>query len=566
MPDIRAVKNGVWSDATVWTPNPPAAGDVVRPNNFTVTIDVNVSVTEIRNDAGGGAVANGSFTLNDGVTVTASNGFFGSFNANNLSGGLINYSGTLSATLNGQINQAISSAVAISCVQNLSTGTITINGNVVSAAGGNQNSTLRNTSTGTFIINGNLTNNSTSSCIINLIGTSTINGGITTNSGTAITNTSGTINISGGTYSSSGGAILTNTTGTATINGNVSATSVSAILGIIVNSGSGTITFISSITNNLTGGTGNLVVNSGSGIINVTGNLTGAAIGNNANANTIINSSTGTVNVTGNVTANSTNASGTISRSLTIENSGGGTINVTGTVTGPQSTPAITLNNVCNAIRNSGNGTVNIIGNIVGTLGGFNVLTAVANISTGPINITGNATGGSTGLAVANTSTGTINLNGNAIGGTSFFAIEGVSSAGNTIIERAVYSNLGQSPITGYIKFKTTNPEIDVLRTDNVIVTLRDPLNVSGLLPLTSDVRSGTTYNTGSSTGTLAMPAANLVQLGVPVGATFGTANLTPADFWNYLISNGFTPGSIGQRLKETATTDIVGKLIQSFS
>jgi hypothetical protein len=62
------------------------------------------------------------------------------------------------------------------------------------------------------------------------------------------------------------------------------------------------------------------------------------------------------------------------------------------------------------------------------------------------------------------------------------------------------------------------------------------------------------------------MPAANLVQLGVPVGATFGTANLTPADFWNYLISNGFATGSIGERLKETATTYIVGKLIQSFS
>ena len=170
------------------------------------------------------------------------------------------------------------------------------------------------------------------------------------------------------------------------------------------------------------------------------------------------------------------------------------------------------------------------------------------------------------GCAIQNVSTATLTLNGNAIGGTSWFAIEGVNAAGNTIIERAVYSNLGQSPITGYIKFKTTNPEIDVRREDNVTVTLRDPLNVSGLLPTPNNVRSGTTYNNGSSTGTLAMPAVNLVQLGVPVGATFGTANLTPGDFWNYLISNGFTTGSIGQRLKETATTDIVGKLIQSFS
>ena len=168
-------------------------------------------------------------------------------------------------------------------------------------------------------------------------------------------------------------------------------------------------------------------------------------------------------------------------------------------------------------------------------------------------------------MAVVNNSTGTINLNGNAIGGTSFFAIEGVNSAGNTIVERAVYSNLGQSPITGYIKFKTTNPEIDVLREDNVIVTLRDPLNVSGLLPLISDVRSGTTYNTGSSTGTLAMPAPNLVQLGVPVDNTVGTGNLTPVDFWNYLISNGFTTGSIGERLKNASTVDTTGAQVAGF-
>jgi hypothetical protein len=62
------------------------------------------------------------------------------------------------------------------------------------------------------------------------------------------------------------------------------------------------------------------------------------------------------------------------------------------------------------------------------------------------------------------------------------------------------------------------------------------------------------------------MPAPNLVQLGVPVGATFGTANLTPGDFWDYLISNGFATGSIGERLKETATTDIVGNIVASFN
>jgi hypothetical protein len=44
-----------------------------------------------------------------------------------------------------------------------------------------------------------------------------------------------------------------------------------------------------------------------------------------------------------------------------------------------------------------------------------------------------------------------------------------------------------------------------------------------------ADVRSGTVYADGNLTGTLAVPAAGSVALGVPVDATTGTAVLTPA-------------------------------------
>jgi len=518
MADIRATKNGNWSDATVWAPNPPAAGDVVRPNNFTVTIDINVTVLEIRNDAGGGAVQGGIFVLNDNTIVSSTNGFIGAYGSN--TNGLLTYGGAGSVTLNGKVEGCKSSVTNVCAISNTSIGTIIINGNIDSTGSGSGSFCLRTSGSGTFIITGNILGNGGVTSNVNNAGTMIINGNVTALVGQAITNTSGTVTITGD---------LTNASG----------------------------------------GNTQCVSQSGSGTINVIGNLQSGPAGNNINNNSVIfNSGNGTVNVTGNLTAGSVTSSGSTSLSACIHNTSNGIVNVTGTVTNGSSQTGTNNLAFLQAIRNASTGIVTIIGNCIGTIANSSThqSAAVINVAGGVVNVTGNAIGGSTGNAVQNIATGTINLNGNAIGGTSFFAIEGVSSAGNTIIERAVYSNLGQSPITGYIKFKTTNPEIDVLRTDNVIVTLRDPLNVSGLLPATNNVRSGTIYNTGSSTGTLAMPAANLVQLGVPVGATFGTANLTPADFWNYLISNGFATGSIGQRLKETATTDIVGKLIQSFS
>jgi len=48
-----------------------------------------------------------------------------------------------------------------------------------------------------------------------------------------------------------------------------------------------------------------------------------------------------------------------------------------------------------------------------------------------------------------------------------------------------------------------------------------------------TDVRSGTVYASGNLTGTLAVPAAGSVALGVPVDATTGTAVLTPEAVWS---------------------------------
>jgi hypothetical protein len=595
MPDIRAVKNGVWSDATVWTPNPPAAGDVVRPNNFIVTMDVNATVAEIRNDAGGGAVVGGRFIINSGVSVTATTITVGQAGVR-----LITHSGVGAASITGTITNTNLNAQYLA-IENASSGILNINGNILFP----QNNTtiltdgfIQNTINGTInitgIVNGNVAGANRAQCVVNVstgtinivgnvnspaagalfftivnvsTGTITIQGNVTTTAATAIDNrSSGIITITGTCNSSATGVLLTNSSGTVTINGNVAHTQTTqALTTIIDNTGAGTITITGdvsgAVTVNVNAASGSLIRNNSSGVISIIGQLSLVAwattTGNSSN--TLLNNSTGTINVTGSVIGQNHTGTGNASGIL---NNSTGTVNITGNI---QAGATVTTGTSF-AVRNIGLGVVNVIGNASGNGGTGRNLVSIGNDGGGTVNIAGNAIGGSTGNAVLNSSTGTINLNGNAIGGTSFFAIEGVSSAGNTIIERAVYSNLGQSPITGYIKFKTTNPEIDVLRTDNVIVTLRDSLNVSGLLPATNNVRSGTTYNTGSSTGTLAMPAANLVQLGVPVGATFGTANLTPADFWNYLTSGITQSGSIGERLKVSSTVDTTLAQIASFS
>ena len=64
-----------------------------------------------------------------------------------------------------------------------------------------------------------------------------------------------------------------------------------------------------------------------------------------------------------------------------------------------------------------------------------------------------------------------------------------------------------------------------------------------------ADVRSGTVYASGLLTGTLAVPAAGSVALGVPVDATTGTAVLTPEAVWS-AATRTITGG-----LVDTATT-----------
>jgi hypothetical protein len=586
---IYATKTGLWSDPTVWNTGVlPISTDVVRPNNFIVTMDVNATVAEIRHDAGGGAVAGGRFILNGGLTVTSNlfasvttvplitfssivnssivgvitgngtvdnvaiiNSGLGTLNiqgnvnlirantASNLTGLIINQIAgiiNITGTINGSSD--INSFNTNQCLVNLSTGTINIVGNVNSpTVAGGLLFTISNNSTGTITIQGNVNTTASTAIVNRSSGTVTIGGNITVNGGTAITNASGTVTINGN-CASNDGTILTNTSGIITITGDIAQNSSTGSSRIAIN-------------------------NTGIGTISIVGNLTASNSALNNNFIAISNSGSGIINVTGIISAGTGSASNSVSR--IIDNTSNGIVNITGTINGTSS--SVSTSGV-NAVRNAGSGTINFTGNVNGNSNSLAVNSALFNLALGIINISGNAIGGSTGLAVGNAGTGTINLNGNAIGGTSYAAVENSNSSGTLIVEKIVFGANGQTATRGYIKFKniSTMAAETVLKTDATTTNLVDINVVPNLQPSISDVRLGVTYSSGSLTGTMNVPPFNAVKAGVPVDNGVGTAYLDAADLWNYMISGITQSGSIGERLKIVSTIETTGTQLASFN
>jgi len=72
MANRYAVATGNWSNPAIWDGGTlPQAGDVVRPNGFIVTIDQDITVTELTNNASSPAVNGGRFTFGAGRIITA---------------------------------------------------------------------------------------------------------------------------------------------------------------------------------------------------------------------------------------------------------------------------------------------------------------------------------------------------------------------------------------------------------------------------------------------------------------------------------------------------------------
>jgi hypothetical protein len=64
----------------------------------------------------------------------------------------------------------------------------------------------------------------------------------------------------------------------------------------------------------------------------------------------------------------------------------------------------------------------------------------------------------------------------------------------------------------------------------------------------------------------MAVPSASAIQFGVPVDNTVGVATLTPQTVWGYSRLSATDVGSMGDRLRNAATTQSIGSQIASFN
>lgn len=319
----------------------------------------------------------------------------------------------------------------------------------------------------------------------------------------------------------------------------------------------------------LIGGTSNsnqtVLFMSGTGTLNITGNISYAASAGGGNGLLRVDGAGATVSVTGTVVGNSiNNAMNAISM-----NGSGATLTVTGNVTGPSGN----ANNQQTINIAAAAGSLTIVGDVTGGSGSGNTTYAI-NIAAGSsiVSITGNVTGGSTtnshavnraASSAAMTVIGTITGGtGDAAHGISDASTSGYLAAGGSLIDR---TNSGTTAIYAR-KFRCIS----------TLNTTRQHANNAGFpagaaivygsldyipnnIPVPANVRSGTIYGNNSYTGTCAVPAAASVAYGVPVDNTTGTAALTPAAVWDHLTSNITTAGSIGERVKNTATVATTG-------
>jgi hypothetical protein len=546
MATYYARKTGNINATDVWATTPTGtagavtftSADILMSNSFTITINVNATVQEIRNDTTGGSTAGGTFNLNDGVTLTA-----------NLYGysvsTLLLTSGTVSATLNGNLLSGSGSSGYM--IGHGSSGTLTINGNI----SGNGNYAVQ-------------VNNSAATLNVN---NGTLSPGTLSGAAYAIGMPSGgTLNINNCTVGSTTGsvaAILISSTTTcgitnSTINSyalNISGSSVVTITGSVTTTSSGTSISVSGGTLNLTGTLSNPVsawaLNQTGGTVTITGNVT-------ASANHCIFISNGSLTVNGNVTGGGGGAANGI-------NMANGSVTVNGNVNGGSGSISNTVG-LC--VYTSTPTLVSVTGTVTGGTLGAGLSN---NFSATNITVNGTAVGGTGAPGIYNASNGSVTVTrakGNGFGlGSGLTPQPGVQniSSGYIYLKEIEYGDLGQSPTSGPIVLlnATTNVCL-VYRPGLSKKTLISADSTANLLPSASDVRSGTFYNYSNNVGTMNVPSASNVALGVSVGSTTGTAVLNVSDIWNVQTSNLGTSGSIGERLKNCSTVATAGQQLAS--
>ena len=211
--------NGNINATNVWSTTPSGAtsdlfpsftsADTLVSNNFTITINVNTTVSEIRTDTTGGATAGGSYTLNNSITLTA-NVIGGSNNLCLTYAGNSPSSASIIGSITGGAAASQSAAVRLS-----GTGTLNITGNVTGGSGGGATGVEYISNAGTCNITGNVTGGSAGTAY-----------GVSVSVAGSTCSITGTV--TGGSNATAAGVLV----GTATSTLNVTGTVVASALGI----------------------------------------------------------------------------------------------------------------------------------------------------------------------------------------------------------------------------------------------------------------------------------------------------------------------------------------------
>jgi hypothetical protein len=329
MADVRAVKNGNWSDTTVWNTGAlPTTADDVFSNTFTVSVDTSFEVLSLRSTSGTGITAGGTFSFNTAgisgsCTRTAAN--------TSLVPGATNLvqvtatTGTVTISLGSSVTAFATSTTNLilhsgNC--NLILSGSSFNGNTVT----NINTTrcISKTSGGTITINGNLNGGTNGQAAVNQASNSALN--------SSAGNTVVIGNVVGGTFGAGDNNVgIVQTAGTLTIIGNITGGQPGLNGGThqgVSFSGTSLI-----ITGSVTGGSTSVGVSTTAASINISGSIVGGSsvVGLGC-------SSAATINIVGPITPSST--------ATALSLSGASVLTYSGSLTSANNVPAIVSSNV----------------------------------------------------------------------------------------------------------------------------------------------------------------------------------------------------------------------------
>lgn len=336
------------------------------------------------------------------------------------------------------------------------------------------------------------------------------------------------------------------------------------------------------ITADYAGGNRCTVRHTGTGTINIVGNLKKFKTLNNQIKDYMVYSTyferyglnytangTGTTNIIGDIQYDST-GSGQPEGMIKVE--GGHTLNITGNTyqSGVTTATSVTTYSFIDS-------TINIVGDILMTISNtatnftFATLTNCIYTHTGKIEKVVNPSGtGNLIMSITQTISlrktniigSIINTNLSNVLVSKTDLLDGFHITGPIIFSDTAFNAIGAincrfiaNTVGTYIRHRDTSNNAYVLVSPDTLVDS----------PAIQNVRLGVSYAVGNYVGTLAVPPANRVSVGVPVDNTVGTAALTPADVWNYLTSNLTTANSIGERLKNASTVETTGDQIASL-